>query len=67
MSEEDTPDEIDRLEGLIKKGAKVNHIAFGIGTITKVDMEKKHLRIKFSVGEKLFMFPDAFLKGYLSM
>ena len=64
---EDSQKEIERLERLISKGAVVRHIGFGTGAITKVDKEKKHIRVKFDVGEKMFLFPDAFLKGYLSI
>ena len=67
VPEEDTQAEIDRLTMRVIKGATVQHITFGTGTITRVDKEKKHVRIKFKVGEKLFLFPDAFLKGYLSI
>ncbi|MCR5811576.1 MAG: GIY-YIG nuclease family protein [Lachnospiraceae bacterium] len=67
VPEEDTQKEIDRLTLRVTKGATVKHITFGTGTITRVDKEKKHVRIKFEVGEKLFLFPDAFLKGYLSI
>ena len=67
VSAEDSQKEIERLERLISKGVVVRHIGFGTGTITKVDKEKKHIRVKFDVGEKMFLFPDAFLKGYLSI
>ena len=66
VAEEDTQKEIDCLTVLVIKGATVKHISFGAGKITKVDYEKKRVRIKFDVSEKMFLFPDAFLKGYLS-
>jgi len=50
-----------------KEGALVIHKAFGEGTITKIDKAQKHIRVKFKVGEKTFLFPDAFIKGFLKM
>lgn len=50
-----------------KEGAFVIHKAFGEGTITKIDKAQKHIRVKFKVGEKTFLFPDAFIKGFLKM
>lgn len=66
-SGKDVKREIERLDELVKEGAIVKHKAFGNGTITKMDKVKKHIRIKFESGEKVFLFPDAFLKGYLSI
>ena len=51
----------------IVPGATVIHKAFGKGTIANVDKAQKHMRVKFAVGEKNFIFPDAFTKGYLRM
>lgn len=51
----------------IVAGATVIHKAFGKGTITNVDKKQKHLRVKFAIGEKTFLFPDAFVKGFLKM
>ena len=63
----DTKKEIERLVNLVVEGAVVKHKAFGNGTVEKMDKVKKHIRVKFEVGEKTFLFPDAFLKGYLSI
>lgn len=63
----DTQKEIERLVSLVVEGAVVKHKAFGNGTVEKMDKVKKHIRVKFEVGEKTFLFPDAFLKGYLSI
>lgn len=49
----------------LKEGDSVNHKTFGIGRITKLD--PKHIRVRFSMGEKLFIFPDAFIKGFLKV
>lgn len=50
-----------------KQGDLVIHKAFGEGTITKIDKAQKHIRVKFKVGEKTFLFTDAFIKGFLKM
>lgn len=51
----------------IEEGAKVKHKSFGEGTISKIDKSQKHIRVTFEAGEKTFIFPDAFTKGYLSI
>lgn len=51
----------------IVKGAMVQHKSFGEGQIVKVDKAQKHILVKFKVGEKTFMFPDAFQKGFLKI
>jgi hypothetical protein len=48
-------------------GAIVHHKTFGDGTIVWIDKAGKHIRVKFSVGEKLFLFPSAFMQGYLTI
>lgn len=47
-------------------GAKVRHKVFGDGTITQFD-DGKHISVQFSVGEKAFIYPDAFNMGFLSV
>lgn len=49
----------------IREGESVIHKVFGEGTVTKLDKAQKHIRIKFTVGEKTFVFPDAFNGGFL--
>lgn len=46
-------------------GAKVFHKKFGEGTIVRFDSNQHHVKISFSVGEKDFVFPDAFMNGFL--
>ncbi len=56
------------LEEMLAKvhvGVTVTHKKFGQGTIAWIDNAIKHMRIKFSVGEKQFIFPDAFILGFL--
>jgi len=51
----------------ISEGDAVKHKSFGDGIVTKIDKAGKHIRVKFAVGEKLFLFPDAFKQGYLKL
>lgn len=48
-------------------GTTVKHILFGEGTISKMDKAKKYIHVKFKKGEKQFVFPDAFIGGFLSL
>ncbi len=51
----------------VKIGAKVKHKTFGEGTIVWMDKAEKHIRVKFSIGEKTFVFPSAFMQGFLQL
>lgn len=51
----------------VKDGSIMLHKSFGEGTITKIDKAKKYIRVTFAVGEKTFIFPDAFKMGFLQM
>ena len=51
----------------VSEGDKVKHKKFGVGTIDKIDKAEKHIRVKFKEGEKTFVYPDAFIGGYLSL
>lgn len=46
------------------KGAAVKHNSYGIGEVTK--LTESHIYISFAAGEKRFVFPDAFEKGFLA-
>lgn len=48
-------------------GTTVKHKLFGEGTVVWMDKAKKYIRIKFKNGEKQFIFPDAFIGGFLSL
>lgn len=48
-------------------GTTVKHKLFGEGTISKMDKTKKYIHVKFKKGEKQFVFPDAFIGGFLSL
>ena len=45
----------------------VIHKKFGKGTVIKINKNEKFIHIKFTLGEKKFIFPDAFLTGFLEM
>jgi len=51
----------------VQDGSVVVHKAFGEGTVTKIDKAQKHIRVTFAIGEKTFIFPDAFKMGFLKM
>ena len=45
----------------------VLHKKFGKGAVVKINKNEKFIHIKFTLGEKKFIFPDAFLTGFLEM
>lgn len=45
----------------------VHHKKFGKGEIVKINKNEKFIYVKFMLGEKKFMFPDAFLMGFLEL
>ena len=47
-------------------GVVVTHAKFGDGTIINIDKAQKYIKLKFAVGEKMFIF-DAFEKGFLKI
>lgn len=50
----------------ISVGDIVVHKLFGEGSILFMDKAQKKIRVKFNAGEKIFIFPDAFIQGYLT-
>lgn len=46
-------------------GAKVTHAKFGDREIVNIDKKDKYLTVRFAVGEKKFVNPDGFPKGFL--
>ena len=46
-------------------GSIVSHKKFGKGTVVKLNNNDKYIYIKFALGEKKFVFPDAFVMGFL--
>ncbi len=51
----------------VKVGVKVSHKMFGVGTIVKKYKSNKYVIVHFKEGEKQFLLPDAFAKGFLNM
>lgn len=51
----------------IKKGSIVKHKVFGEGEVKSFDKNKKRVFVKFANGEKTFVFPDAFINGFLKL
>ena len=49
----------------IVEGTTIYHKTFGAGTVANLDKKRKHIRVKFAVGEKTFIFPDAFKNRFL--
>lgn len=66
---QEKPAEPDWMEILdaVAPGVTVSHKMFGEGLVTWMDAAKKYIRVKFAVGEKQFIFPDAFIQGFLTL
>lgn len=64
----DTSDKewIAKLEG-VAVGTDVIHKTFGVGIVSNLDKRQKYIKVKFEKGEKQFLFPDGFIKGFLSL
>ncbi len=52
---------------VVDVGTAIMHKVFGEGTVTWIDKAQKHIRVAFRVGEKTFVFPDAFMQGFLKL
>ena len=60
------PKKLDNPE--VTVGMVAMHKKFGKGTISNIDKAGKHLRVKFAEGgEKAFIYPDAFVQGFLTL
>ena len=52
----------------VNAGMVVMHKKFGKGTISSIDKAGKHLKVSFTEGgEKAFIYPDAFVQGFLTL
>ena len=40
---------------------------FGKGTVVKINKNEKFIHTKFTAGEKKFIYPDAFIMGFLEV
>lgn len=45
----------------------VVHKKFGRGTVVRIDKNEKFIHVRFTLGEKKFIFPDAFAMGFLEV
>ena len=56
---------------VVKQGTTVMHKIFGEGNVAFMDKAKKYMRVSFIINskrvEKNFVFPDAFIDGYLTI
>ena len=59
--------ELEEMLAKVKVDVTVSHKKFGNGVITWISADNKYLRVKFSAGEKQFVFPDAFIMGFLKV
>ena len=66
-NESQTEDELRERFDTIRAGSKVIHKKFGKGDVVKINKNEKFIYVKFWGGEKKFIFPDAFLMGFLEM
>ncbi len=51
----------------LHEGDTVLHKNFGCGTVFKFDRARKYIYVRFTGGEKTFVFPDAFRAGFLAI
>lgn len=66
-NESQTEDELKERLDTIQTGNKVIHKKFGKGDVVKINKNEKFIYVRFWGGEKKFIFPDAFLMGFLEM
>ena len=45
----------------------VYHKKFGGGNVIKINKNEKYIYVRFALGDKKFLFPDAFLMGFLEV
>ncbi|MGI6400503.1 MAG: hypothetical protein ACOX0A_00005, partial [Thermoguttaceae bacterium] len=68
VAEESKEDDFDvkkNYEQLVYIGDVVVHNKFGPGEVVDIDLENNRILVKFNDGEKMFIFPQAFEKGFL--
>ena len=62
-----TNEELEAKLETIGIDSTVIHKKFGKGTVVKINKNEKFIHVKFTLGEKKFVFPDAFLMGFLEV
>jgi hypothetical protein len=58
--------DIDKFTAL-SEGSIVHHKKFGEGRVVKIINNEKFIHVKFTIGEKKFVYPDAFMMGFLEV
>ena len=61
--EKQVADGLEEKLATIGAGSRVRHKKFGKGTVIKINKNEKFIHIKFTLGEKKFTFPDAWILG----
>lgn len=62
--------EIKKWEAILSKvkpGVDVEHKVFGLGVVLSLKDNMKKIDVRFNNGTKTFVFPDAFIKGFLTL
>lgn len=65
--QEQTETDVRILLDRLQTGSTVTHKKFGKGEVVKFNSNEKYLYVRFIIGEKKFIFPDAFLMGFLEI
>lgn len=71
VAQESTGPDWETILSPVKEGFIVHHKTFGEGTVVWMDQAKKHIKVAFSSNEKcvekVFVFPNAFIDGFLTV
>ena len=70
MVDEDQAIDVEALKerlASLEAGDSVVHKKFGTGKVVRMNKNEKFIHVRFLEGEKKFVFPDAFLSGFLSL
>ena len=70
MVDEDQAIDVEALKerlSSLEAGDSVVHKKFGTGKVVRMNKNEKFIHVRFLEGEKKFVFPDAFLSGFLSL
>ena len=59
--------EWEKVLSKVHEGTVVSHKSFGAGTVISFKNGMKKVEVQFSSGTKMFIFPDAFIKGFLTV
>lgn len=59
--------EWEKILSKVHEGTVVSHKSFGAGTVISFKNGMKKIEVQFLSGTKMFIFPDAFIKGFLML